>query len=57
MTPSFARDPLAVYEGTVEITGEIGALSPEAVLVLTFQPCDDARCLPEVTREVAVLPL
>jgi len=57
VTPSFARDPLAVYEGTVEITGEIGALSPEAVLVLTFQPCDDARCLPEVTREVAVLPL
>jgi uncharacterized protein YyaL (SSP411 family) len=57
VTPSFAREPLAVYEGTVEITGELGALSPEAVLVLSFQPCDDARCLPEVTREIAVLPL
>jgi uncharacterized protein YyaL (SSP411 family) len=56
-TPAFAREPLAVYEGTVEITGDLGALSPEARLVLTFQPCDDARCLPEVTAEVTVLPL
>jgi len=57
MTAGFARGPVAVYDGTVEITGELGALSPEARLLLTFQPCDDTRCLPEVTREVVVLPL
>jgi len=54
---TFSQEPLAVYDGTVEITGEIGALTPEARLHLTYQPCDDARCLPEVTVEVMVLPL
>jgi uncharacterized protein YyaL (SSP411 family) len=57
VTAAFAHAPLSVYQGTVEITGDLGALSPGARVVLTFQPCDEARCLPEVTREVAVLPL
>jgi len=57
VTAAFAHAPLSVYQGTAEITGELGALTPGARLVLTFQPCDEARCLPEVTREVGVLPL
>src|SRR6185369_68414 len=57
VSTTFSDEPLAVYGGTVEITGEIGALTPEARLHLTYQPCDNARCLPEVTVEVVVLPL
>jgi hypothetical protein len=57
VTTTFAPEPLAAYEGTVEITGELGALTPGARLHLTFQACNDVRCLPEVAREVAVLPM
>jgi uncharacterized protein YyaL (SSP411 family) len=57
VTAAFAHAPLAVYAGTVEIAGEIAAVKPGSRLALTFQPCDEARCLPEVTREVPVLPL
>ena len=57
MPSRMSERPLAVWDGTVEITGEIGKLTPGARLHLTFQPCDDLRCLPEVTEEVAVLPL
>src|SRR5436305_8184368 len=57
ITLGFAHHPLAVYRGTVEIAGELGAVTPGSRLLLTFQPCDDARCLPEATQEVAVLPM
>jgi uncharacterized protein len=49
--------PLAVYEGTVEITGEVGEVTLGGRLVLTFQVCDDSKCLPEAVREVALLPM
>jgi uncharacterized protein YyaL (SSP411 family) len=39
--------PLAVYEGEIEIRGEIRG---GREIVLTFQPCDAARCLPAVER-------
>ena len=45
----FSSEAIAVYSGRVEITGEI---SPGGRLSLTYQPCDEARCLPPVTRVV-----
>ncbi len=53
----FSDRPLAVYDGTVEITGEVSHAALDGRLVLAFQACDDARCLPEVEREVALLPM
>ena len=50
-------DELAVYDGTFEITGEVGQAELGGELVLAFQVCDDFRCLPETTREVAILPM
>jgi uncharacterized protein YyaL (SSP411 family) len=50
---SVGSEPLRVYRGRVRITGEIEA--PEAgapSLELTYQACDDHRCLPSVTRLV-----
>jgi hypothetical protein len=47
------NEPLLVYHGRLGITGEIEA--PEAgapSLELTYQACDDHRCLPPVTRLV-----
>jgi hypothetical protein len=54
---SFSDQPLAVYDGTVEITGEVGNAALDGRLVLAFQVCDDSRCLPEAEREVALLPM
>jgi hypothetical protein len=43
--------PLAVYGGKVEIAGEVRG---GGRLVLRFQPCDEARCLPPVEHPVVV---
>ena len=43
----YSRAPISVYSGRVEITGEVSA---GARLVLAYQACDEARCLPPVTR-------
>ncbi|MCB1056856.1 MAG: thioredoxin, partial [Acidobacteria bacterium] len=51
---SFAPDPVAVYRGRVEITGELS--SEAAGLELTFQACDDHRCLPPVHTRVTASP-
>jgi uncharacterized protein len=40
---------LGIYRGIVELTGE---LRGQGRLLLTYQPCDETRCLPPVTREV-----
>jgi uncharacterized protein len=53
-TAEFAERPLAVYSGRVELTGEVAEVAPGARLLLTYQPCDDARCLPPTTRELAI---
>ncbi len=45
----FSKESIAVYSGRVEITGEIQGEGP---VTLTYQPCDDSRCLPPVTREL-----
>jgi hypothetical protein len=50
MRPAFAAEEIKVYRGRAEIEGEILMSNPE--LQLTFQACDDRRCLPPVTREV-----
>jgi hypothetical protein len=52
-TLSVGSEPLLAYHGRVQITGEIE--TPEAgaaSLELTYQACDDRRCLPSVTRLV-----
>ncbi|HEX3554048.1 MAG TPA: DUF255 domain-containing protein [Thermoanaerobaculia bacterium] len=46
-TAAFAHEPLSVYTGKVEITGEVAGTDRLAV---TYQACDDARCLPPVRR-------
>ena len=53
---SYGRDGgLAVYRGTVEIAGELRGTGGEGGgLRLTYQPCDEARCLPPVERVLAV---
>ena len=50
---AFAEGPLAVYSGTVEITGEVAAGT--AGLVLAYQPCDESRCLPPVEKSLTRL--
>ena len=41
------------YEGSVMIEGEVEAPGDGPVAVrLTYQPCDEERCLVPVTREV-----
>jgi hypothetical protein len=48
----FSPQALSVWSGSVRLTGETkeGAQS----LRLTYQACDDTRCLPPVTRELAL---
>jgi uncharacterized protein len=50
VTAAFANQPLSVYTGRVEITGEVAGTQRLAV---TYQACDDARCLPPGVRTVA----
>jgi len=49
VTAAFAHEPLSVYTGRVEITGEVSGAER---LTVTYQACDDARCLPPVVRVV-----
>jgi uncharacterized protein len=42
------------YEGTVTIEGEVQVAEGPVTLSLTYQPCDEERCLTPVTREVEV---
>jgi uncharacterized protein len=60
---AFSSRPAAAYQGRVEIAGEIGrpagpqtaeagSAANSARLMLTYQLCDDRRCLPPVTRTV-----
>ena len=56
LQPSYAAEPIAIYQGKVEVTGEVHADQPgaDAGLLLTYQACDAERCLPPVTREVEI---
>ncbi len=47
----FEEKPLAAYAGRVELAGE---LQGTGSLVLTYQPCDETRCLPPVEREIGI---
>ncbi len=47
--PAFAEAAIRVYQGSVEITGEIRGSDR---VILTYQPCDEDRCLPPVTKEL-----
>ena len=51
---AYGQRPLAVYEGSVDIEGEARPQGPGAALILTYQPCDDSKCLPPVERRVPV---
>jgi uncharacterized protein len=42
------------YEGEAQIAGTLAADAPDARLVVTYQPCDESRCLPPVRIELAV---
>ncbi len=45
----FSQQPIAVYSGRVEIAGEVSGTER---LSLAYQPCDETRCLPPVTRRI-----
>jgi len=49
LKPAFADEAIAVYSGEVEIHGEVRARVGQEAVRLTYQACDDARCLPPVT--------
>ena len=49
---AFAAEELSVYSGSVNLAGEIAP--GERTLSLTYQACDDRRCLPPVTKIVAI---
>lgn len=51
----FADEPIAVWEKRALITGSIlPPNSGQATVTLTYQACDDERCLPPVRLEVPV---
>jgi len=52
---AFAEEEILVYEGQVEVRGELkpGEAEASPKILFTFQPCDVDRCLPPVTRELA----
>jgi hypothetical protein len=51
--PEFSSDALSVYKGRVRLEGEVEVSGDEAPsVVLTYQACDDTRCLPPITKEV-----
>jgi hypothetical protein len=50
-TFAFSDEPLLVYDGELAIEGEWS--SPPTPLTLVYQPCDETRCLPPVTRVLA----
>ena len=53
LLPPSAPDPVAVYRGHVRIEGETQVREGVAPRVrLTYQACDDLRCLPPVTQDV-----
>jgi hypothetical protein len=45
--------PLSVYQGVVCITGEL-RLEGERALCLTYQACDERRCLEVAERRIVV---
>ncbi len=50
---TFATTPISVYQGTIEIRGEVRRSLPRGSgLGLEYQACDEARCLPPVVRLV-----
>ena len=55
---AFADQELSVYQGSVTIHGELDVsfvfAGENAALELTYQACDDTRCLRPVTRELAL---
>jgi hypothetical protein len=51
---SFAGDELSVWGGDVEIRAELRAGDGPARLRVTYQACDNLRCLPPVTRVLEI---
>jgi hypothetical protein len=52
MQLSAVDHPLACYDGTVIVEGEVGVGAGR--LLLTYQPCDATRCLPPVTQKLVL---
>jgi hypothetical protein len=51
-----SSDSIAVYTGEVEVEGEVEMGDGAPSVRLTYQPCDEARCLPPVTLEIPLAP-
>ncbi len=51
---AFAKEELSVYSGRASIRGKLAP--DESSLRVVYQACDDRRCLPPVTRTLAIKP-
>jgi hypothetical protein len=51
---AFAEQDLSVYQGRISLQGRLPKSSSAKALSLTYQACDDDRCLPPVTRVLAL---
>ena len=49
---AFADRDVSIYDGTVVVSGEIEAPAGSGSIAVTYQACDDERCLAPVTVEV-----
>ncbi|MCP4664645.1 MAG: DUF255 domain-containing protein [bacterium] len=55
LASDFSEDEITVYDGKVTIHGELRPTGAgETTLRLTYQACDEERCLPPVRRELAI---
>jgi uncharacterized protein YyaL (SSP411 family) len=49
---SFATAPILTYQDSVRVTGEIALGATAPAVGVTYQACDDTRCLPPVSVEI-----
>jgi uncharacterized protein len=47
-------EAVAVYRGRVRLVGEVEVAEGSPTVRLTYQACDDSRCLPPVTEQVTL---
>ena len=53
--PSFSAAAIPTYRGSVRIAGEVAAGAVSPAVSLTYQACDETRCLPPVSVEVGLV--
>ena len=53
--PQFTSEAIAVYSGYVTIEGDVkAAVDVPTTITLTYQACDEGRCLAAITKDVVL---